>query len=61
MSNDPNSMLQPGEIHYTNACLEVGTGNGIIHIYEIQIEGKRRLSVSQFVAGFPQIKGDYFG
>jgi len=56
-----NSTLHPGQINYSNLCLEVGTGNGIIHIYEIQLEGKKRLSVSQFVAGLPQIKGDYFG
>jgi len=60
-NNSRTAALQPGEINYTNACLEVGTGNGIIHIYEIQIEGKKRLSVRQFVAGLPQIKGDYFG
>ena len=60
-NNSRTAALQPGEINYTNAHLEVGTGNGLIHIYEIQIEGKKRLSVSQFVAGLPQIKGDYFG
>ena len=60
-NNVPTAALQPGEIKYTNTCLEVGTGKGIIHIYEIQIEGKKRLSVNQFVAGLPQIKGAYFG
>ena len=59
--NYPYSPLQPGEIHYKKACLEVGAGNGIIHIYEIQLEGKKRLLVSQFVLGLPQIKGNYFG
>jgi len=58
---DPNTLLHPGEIHYRNTCLEVGTGNGIIYIYEIQLEGKKRLSVSQFVAGLPKINGGYFG
>ena len=58
---DPNTLLQPGQIHYRDDCLKVGTGNGIINIYEIQLEGKKRLSVSQFVAGLQKIKGGYFG
>ena len=59
--NDPSSILQPGEIHYINHILEVGTGAGNIYIHEIQLEGKKRLSVSEFIVGFPQIKGDTFG
>ena len=58
---EPSSILLPREIHYDHRCLQVGTGSGIIHIHEIQLEGKKRMPVSQFIDGFPQIKGEYFG
>ena len=41
--NKQTSILQPGQIHYSNRCLEVGTGTGTIHIHEIQQEGKKKL------------------
>ena len=53
--------LEPGEIHYVNNLFEVGTNSGIIHIHEIQLESKKRMPVSQFIAGYPQIKNNYFG
>ena len=58
--NTHSSILQPGEIQYVNHALEVGTGNGIICIYEIQQQGKKILPVSQFVSGFPEIVGNIF-
>ena len=61
MLKDPSSILLPREIHYDNSCLQVGTGSGIIHIHEIQLEGKKRMPVSQFIEGFPQLQGDCFG
>ncbi len=58
--NDLPPVLYPGEIHYKNFCIYVGTGSGIIYISEIQLEGKKRLPVSQFIRGFPKITGNYF-
>ena len=59
--NKNHTNLHPGEIQYENYCFELGTGSGIINLHEIQIEGKKRMPVSQFITGFPKIKGDYFG
>ena len=57
----PPAILRPGNIQYTKHSLQVGTGSEIIYIHEIQLEGRKRMTVSQFIAGFPQIKGDFFG
>ena len=59
--NETSSTLQPGQIHYINRSLVVGTGAGTIHIHEIQQEGKKTMSVSQFIAGHSEIIGDFFG
>ncbi|MDP6852373.1 MAG: methionyl-tRNA formyltransferase [Candidatus Marinimicrobia bacterium] len=55
------SSLIPGEIRYENTNLIIGTGEGSVLIKEIQMEGKKRLSVSQFIAGNQHIIGEYFG
>ena len=60
-TNDSISKLKPGEIFYNNYCLEVGTGDGTILIHEIQPEGKKRMTVRQFILGYPTIHGGYFG
>ena len=61
INSDQTLFLQPGEINYNNNCLVIGTGFGLIYIHEIQREGKKRMSVNQFISGLPQIKGDFFG
>ena len=61
LKNNISSILQPGAIDYSNNCLKVGTGTGIINIFEIQIEGKKRLPVNQFIKGYPSIIGNSFG
>jgi methionyl-tRNA formyltransferase len=55
------SSLIPGEIRYKNTNLIIGTGEGSVLIKEIQMEGKKRLSVSQFIAGNQHIIGESFG
>lgn len=55
------SSLIPGEIRYENTNLIIGTGEGSVLIKEIQMEGKKRLPVSQFIAGNQHIIGEYFG
>ena len=59
--NDLSSILKPGEIVYCKPYLQVGTGTGNIHIHEIQLEDKKRLRVSQFITGYPQIQEGCFG
>ena len=52
---------KPGEIRYENSALIIGTGDDSITIQEIQMEGKKRLPVSQFIPGNQHIIGEYFG
>ena len=34
-------------------CIEVQTGNGILKILELQLEGKKRMDAAAFLRGFP--------
>jgi len=61
INKDSTTIFSPGEIKYNNHCLQVGTETDIIHINEIQLEGKKRMPINQFIKGFPQIQGRYFG
>jgi methionyl-tRNA formyltransferase len=40
---------------------EVATGSGVLRIYELQLEGKRRLSAAEFLNGNQTFVGDTFG
>ncbi len=60
LQNLHNSRLLPGEIEHTNSFLKIGTGTEPIQITNIQIEGKKKLPVDQFILGFPKIKGGIF-
>jgi methionyl-tRNA formyltransferase len=52
----------PGEVRgSTRRGLVVGTGAGSILLLEVQLEGKRRMSASEFVRGFPLSIGTRFG
>lgn len=52
----------PGEVISVEKELLVGTKNGMLRIEEIQLEGKKRMSVSEFLRGFTQItKGTLLG
>ena len=55
-----NPVLKPGEIEYLKPALLVGTATNTIQINQIQFEGKKILSVDQFIAGFSQIIGASF-
>jgi len=44
----------------TNDTLSIGTGNGIVSVLEIQQEGKRRLSVEEFLRGYSIEPGEMF-
>jgi methionyl-tRNA formyltransferase len=52
----------PGEVlGSTERGLAVGTGSGSILLLDVQLEGKRRMSASEFVRGFPLPVGARFG
>ena len=60
LQNLHNASLLPGEIEHTNSFLKIGTGTEPIQITNIQIEGKKKLPVDQFILGFPKITGGIF-
>ncbi|MCM8820345.1 MAG: methionyl-tRNA formyltransferase [Candidatus Omnitrophica bacterium] len=52
---------RPGEIvGIDHLCIYVACGEGVIRIKELQMEGKRRMSVSEFLNGHPLKIGDTF-
>ncbi len=52
----------PGRIAgYFEGALEVETGKGLVRIREMQIPGKKRLAVNDFIRGFPLDKGTVLG
>ena len=52
--------LLNGEVQYNDDCLQIGTSNGIVEIYEIQIEGKKRMLVKKVINGLPDLDGAIF-
>lgn len=56
-----NKSAQAGIIlNRTHNKLEVGTGNGIVSLLEIQQEGKRRLGIEEFLRGYSIESGEKF-
>ena len=52
----------PGRVvRHTSEAIHVDTGQGMIGIREIQYPGKKRLSISDFLRGFPLPEGTVFG
>ncbi|MBK6914332.1 MAG: methionyl-tRNA formyltransferase [Ignavibacteriales bacterium] len=47
-----NLNLSPFQIHQTKTELIIGCGNNAIRILEIQLEGKKRMSIEEFLRGF---------
>lgn len=56
LSENPNK-LQPGQVtlHDPAAPLAIGTGSGRYAPHELQLEGRKALSVADFVNGFQEI------
>lgn len=53
--------LNPGEFIIDQESLLTGTGAGLLRIRSIQLEGKKRMAVSDFVKGYPQSEKSKFG
>ncbi len=52
----------PGRVvRHTKEAIHVDTGQGMIGIREIQYPGKKRLSIPDFLRGFPLPEGTIFG
>ncbi len=49
---------KPGQIIAVyKDCIDVACGEGVLRIYEIQLEGKKRMSVKDFMLGHPFAEG----
>lgn len=49
---DYENNLKPGEIAQTKNTLTIGCGKNSLNIVELQLEGKKRLHVEEFLRGF---------
>ena len=60
LRNTRTTSLIPGQIEYADSIFKIGTSTEPIQITNIQIEGKKMLSVDQFILGYPNITGECF-
>jgi methionyl-tRNA formyltransferase len=59
---DEEQIGLPGRVKgHEGDGLEVETGKGIVKIGELQIPGRKRLPVKDFLMGFPLKTGTLFG
>ncbi len=59
---EPGARGKPGVVYaVSKGSISVGTGDGGLVIQELQAEGKRRMSVADFLAGNKVNIGDLFG
>lgn len=52
---DMTIQMPPGLVDYNNSQLVVGTGKGVLIIFELQLEGKRQISSKEFIRGYKDI------
>lgn len=49
---------KPGTIlEVTKDCFDIQTGDGILVVKEVQLEGKKRMDTASFLRGYPLLKG----
>lgn len=59
---DGDNDCEPGTVAKVEKdCIYVATGNGLLAVTNIQLEGKKRLSVKEFMLGHPIEAGARFG
>ena len=51
----------PGKIHVTKDRLFVETGEGVLDVKELQLEGKKRMDTASFLRGFQMEDGSFCG
>ena len=61
MAPDSAEPALPGSIGITGDAIEAVTGDGLIAITELQLEGRRPMSAREFLAGHPLQPGSTFG
>lgn len=54
--------MKPGQIvKVTKDSLAVQTGQGMLEIQELQLEGKKRMDTSSFLRGYALAEGESLG
>ena len=48
-------------VHVTKHGFQVQTGNGLLQINELQLEGKKRMDTASFLRGYPVAEGTILG
>lgn len=56
-----DSGLLPGETHAANGTLLIGTGSTALEVVEIQLEGRRAMSIEEFLRGTTFEQGERVG
>ena len=57
----PSDWVTPGTVRVARGSIEVATGAGGLIVTRLQIEGRRAVSASEFVAGHPGLEGSIVG
>ena len=57
----PDNRDTPGAVNAARGSIEVATGAGVLIVTRLQIEGRRAVSASEFVAGHHGFSGSIFG
>jgi methionyl-tRNA formyltransferase len=60
--HEPDTTVAPGMVSVRteagHKALAVATGAGVLVVKQVQLEGKKAMSVEEFLRGYPQIVGD---
>jgi methionyl-tRNA formyltransferase len=52
-----NASLPVGQVGLVDGALAIGTGEGVFFPLEVQLEGKKRVPVADFLNGYPHVLG----
>ncbi len=63
--SEPGEETKPGTVslrkEHGRQIFSVVTGNGLLIVDHLQLEGKKAMSADEFLRGYPQIEGDVLG
>lgn len=59
-ANAIEGQAAPGEVHALGATIQVGCGEGLLDIHELQMPGAKRQMAQQFIQGHHVKKGELF-
>ena len=58
----PGKNFCPGSVvQVTKQTLKIQTGKGLLSVRELQLEGKKRMTIDAFLRGFPMEEGELLG